>query len=146
MTNPLSQYPSFVDMPIQWGDMDAFSHVNNVMYFRYFEAARINHFNELNVLQEMEKTSLGPILASTSCRFKAPLSYPDNIRIGSRISKLDSDRLTMQYAVVSEKTGRIVAQGEGEIVYFDYEKQTKSNIPDTIKANILKLQPELNIE
>lgn len=143
MSKNLDQYPVIVDLPIQWGDMDAFLHVNNVMYFRYFETARIKHFDQLSIMQEMKTSGLGPILASTDCRFKAPLSHPDNIRIGSRISLLGEDRFTMQYAVMSEKTGRIVAEGEGEIVYFDYNKQAKCRIPEAIRDAILKLQPEL---
>lgn len=143
MSHVLSQYPAIVDMPIQWGDMDAFLHVNNVMYFRYFETARIAHFDQLGIMQEMKESGLGPILAATNCRFKAPLSHPDNIRIGSRISILKEDRFTMQYAVMSEKTGRVVAEGEGEVVYFDYNKQSKSRIPNSIREAIIKLQPEL---
>lgn len=128
-----------VDTPVAWGEMDAFGHVNNAVYFRYFETARIAYFDRVSINESMAKTGLGPILASTQCQFKAPLKYPDNIQIATRVSELGEDRFTMLYYLKSINTGRVVAQGEGLIVFYDYNNNCKHALPAHIKAQIIAL-------
>ena len=62
--------------------MDAFQHVNNVVYFRYFETGRIAYFERTVMRSSMSTTGIGPILATASCKFKFPLTYPDTVLIG----------------------------------------------------------------
>ena len=66
----LSAYPVITEQAVIWGDMDAFQHVNNTIYFRWFETARIRYFEEIGFLEHLEATGVGPILAETSCRFR----------------------------------------------------------------------------
>ena len=75
----IEEYAVIVKQDVIWGDMDAFSHVNNTVYFRYFEDARMAFFEKTGVIAHMDSTNIGPILASTQCQFRAPLSYPDHI-------------------------------------------------------------------
>ena len=72
----LREFPVVIEMPVRWGDMDAFNHVNNVVYLRYFESARIAYFERLGFGISIAEQGIGPILASTSCEFKFPLTYP----------------------------------------------------------------------
>ena len=109
----LDGYPVLTEMPVRWGDMDAFNHVNNVVYLRYFESARIAYFEELHAVDFSPRGGIGPILAATSCAFKFPLPYPDTISIGARCVELAEDRLTHHYRVVSHRHCRIAAEGEG---------------------------------
>lgn len=137
--------PDFVDCqvvyetPVAWGEMDAFQHVNNVMYFRYFESARIAYFDRVGVNEHKEKTGVGPILASTQCRFKAPLTYPDTISVGTLVSEIAEDQFTMRYFVKSHNSGRVAAEGEGLIVYYDYNAGKRHTIPAEIRERILTL-------
>lgn len=128
-----------VETPIAWGEMDAYQHVNNAMYFRYFETARIAYFERVGVNDFKEKQGIGPILASTKCRFKAPLTYPDTISIATSVTELAQDRFTMKYFIISHQSGRIAAEGEGLIVYYDYNHNSKHDIPDPIRAQIIAL-------
>lgn len=128
-----------IDTPVAWGEMDAFGHVNNTVYFRYFESARIAYFDRVSINESMAETGLGPILASTQCQFKAPLKYPDNIQIATRVTDLAEDRFTMLYYVKSMNTGRVVAQGEGLIVFYDYNNNCKHALPEHIKVQIIAL-------
>ncbi|MFW9798525.1 MAG: acyl-CoA thioesterase, partial [Candidatus Thorarchaeota archaeon] len=75
----LDDFNFTVEIPIVWGDMDAFKHVNNTKFFRYFETARIKYFEKAGFIESMEKDSIGPILASISAKFIKPLFYPDTI-------------------------------------------------------------------
>ena len=137
------RFPVIIEQPVHWGDMDAFEHVNNVVYFRYFEDARIAYFEETGVIAHKDATSIGPILASTQCNFKAPLTYPDTIKIGATIEELAEKRFVMHYAVWSENQQKIAAEGEGLVVYYDYEAGKSCPVPDVIVENIHKLQKAL---
>jgi len=128
-----------IHLPVTWGEMDAFQHVNNVVYFKYFESARIAYFEETGINEYMQIHGIGPILGSTQCRFKAPLTYPDNITVATKITELSADRFTMKYVVKSDKSGRIAAEGEGTIVFFDYNTNQKHHIPIEIVKTIKEL-------
>lgn len=127
----LEEYPVVASFPIAWGDMDAFQHVNNTRYFRYFENARIRYFEQAGISGAAGIPSgVGPILASTSCRFKAPLSYPDRVGVGARVVDIEDDRFMVEHAIASEQKERIVATGQALIVAFDYDTQQKTTVPD----------------
>ena len=136
MSDPLADFPVVVEHPVGWGDMDAFQHGNNTVYFRWFEHARIAAFMRLGVTAHMEATGVGPILASTSCRYKRPVIYPDTVRIGASIQDLQSDRFTMNYRVVSLQHAAVAAEGAGLIVMFDYGAGQKAPVPASIRAAI----------
>jgi acyl-CoA thioester hydrolase len=131
-----------VSMPVAWGDMDAFGHVNNTRYFRWFEDGRMAFFDAVGIQEIMDGSGVGPILASTSCRFRIPLTYPDRVRIGADVSSYAPDRLTMSYLVVSEQHGRIAAEGEGQLVAFDYRTGQKAEFPDELRVRIENLQAQ----
>lgn len=137
----LHDYPVVIDIPVAWGEMDAFQHVNNVAYFRYFESGRIAYFERLKLMTTNEATGIGPILASTQARFRAPLTYPDTISVGVRVSSIGSDRFLMQYALYSRQLQTIAATGEGMIVMYDYRAGKKAEIAAELRAAILALEP-----
>ncbi len=140
MKELISEYPVVIQIPVPWGDMDAFAHVNNTAYFKYFESARIAYFEQSNFMEFMETNGIGPILASTQCRFKIPLTYPDQISVGARVDEIGKDRFTMKYAVISHKHKKIAATGEGVLVTFDYINNQKALIPDEIKRRIQDME------
>ena len=140
MENILSICPIVIEIPVAWGDMDAMGHVNNIIYFRYFETARIAYFTKLDLLNFMNETGIGPILASTQCKFLLPLSFPDTVSAGTKIVKLEADRLTMAYYVMSHRHQKMAAEGEGSIVGYDYRGNKKVPIPDIIRKRILELE------
>lgn len=137
----LADYPVVAVFPIAWGDMDAFQHVNNTRYFRYFEDARIAYFEEASISGVSGMPSgVGPILASTSCRFKAPLTYPDTIGVGARVISLEEDRFVVEHAVASEQLGRIAALGQALVVSYDYGEQRKAPVPAEWREAIESLE------
>lgn len=144
MQDLIKDYPVVIEMPVAWGDMDAFQHVNNIMYFRYFESARIAYFEKLNFNDLMIKTGIGPILANTQCKFKIPLTYPDTVSVGAKVDLMENDRFLMKYLVVSHKHKKIAALGEGMLVSFNYHENKKVPIPDEIRARITDLEKNIN--
>jgi acyl-CoA thioester hydrolase len=136
----LKGYPVVIETPVAWGEMDALRHVNNIVYFRYFESVRIAYFDEVGFWGHMEETGVGPILASTQCRFRLPLEYPDTVSVGARVTSVEQDRFLMEYLVVSHRHGRVAAEGSGVIVVYDYREKRKVPLPDEIRNRIRQLE------
>ncbi len=140
MEELLAGYPVVIQLPVAWGDMDAMQHVNNTVYFRYFESGRIAYFERLELMDQMKETGVGPILASASCRFKFPLTYPDTISVGVRVTDMGEDRFTMAFRVVSHRHQRVAAEGDGLIVTYDYRAGRKIPVPQEVRARIQALE------
>lgn len=140
MKELLETYPVVIEIPVAWGEMDSLRHVNNIVYFRYFESARMAYFQKLDIWNYMNETGIGPILASTQCKFKIPLTYPDVVSVGAKISEIEADRFNMTYRVVSHEHAKVAAEGEGLIVSYDYRAQKKAALPDEIKERIQILE------
>src|ERR1700730_4862817 len=99
----LTGFPVIVENPVVWGEMDSYRHVNNTVYFRYFENARLEYFRRLGWFEYERDTGVGPILAATQARFRKPLAYPDTVSITTRVAQLEEDRFTMHHLVVSHQ-------------------------------------------
>lgn len=140
MDDVLSACSVTMNIPVAWGEMDSMGHVNNIIYFRYFETVRIEYFNRLDMLGYQRESGIGPILASTECRYKMPLQYPDTVIAGTKILSMEDDRFVMGYEIFSTKHKRIAADGEGVIVTYDYRNNTKVPIPAALRAKIMDLE------
>ncbi len=133
-------YPVVVDWPVAWGDMDSYRHVNNVVYFRYFENARLEYFRRLDWFAFERETGVGPILAATEAHFRKPLTYPDTVSVGVRVSGLVEDRFTMEYLVVSHERRGVTTHGRGIVVTYDHAQGKKVSIPDELRRRIAALE------
>ncbi len=142
MQELLKTFPVIIEIPVAWGEMDSLLHVNNIVYFRYFESARMAYFDRLDIWTYMKETGIGPILASTQCKFRLPLTYPDTVSVGTRISEIAGDRFLMKYLVVSHLHAKVAAEGEGLIVSYDYRELKKATLPNEIKSRIQVLEEE----
>src|SRR5437016_14684059 len=99
----LADFPVVVEQAVVWGDMDSYQHVNNAVYFRYFENARLEYFRRMGWFDYEERTGIGPILAATEARFRKPLTYPDTISVGVRVAELGADRFPMEHRIESQR-------------------------------------------
>ena len=131
-------WPVEVEVQVAWGDMDAFQHVNNSVYLRWFETARIACFQRLEMPTNAGRSGPGPILARATVDFRQPVTFPDCITVRAKISKVGNTSFTMLYQAESTRLG-VVADGEGVVVMFDYAKRQKSPIDDGLRARIATL-------
>lgn len=140
MKELLEQYPVVLSQDVLWGDMDAFEHVNNTVYFRYFEDARIAYFNMAGIIEHKGETNIGPILANTECDFKLPLKYPDEVYIAGRSTILSPKKIKMNYLVYSKNLEGIAAEGQGLLIYYNYNTGRTCEIPENIVEAIKNLE------
>lgn|SRR5487761_388048 len=140
---PLANWPIDLLLPVQWGDQDAFGHVNNTVYFRWCESARIHYLDKLGLSDLMRTARIGPILAAIACNFRHPVTYPDQVQIGAQITRLGRSSLTMDHLIYSELQQQVVADATSTLVVFDYHRQASHAIPDDIRQLIERLEGKL---
>ncbi len=140
MESQIAKYPVSIEIPIAWGEMDSFQHVNNIIYFRYFESSRIHYFTDIEITREFKTTHIGPILAHTECRYKIPLTYPDSVISCSRVREVREMDFIMEYAVFSKTHKNLAAEGTGRIVMLNYETNQKVMIPEPIRKGINQME------
>lgn len=136
----LQDFHLVVETPVAWGDMDAFQHVNNVVFFRYFENARVVYGRKIGIDRRMKSDGIGPILAWTECKFIKPLVYPDTAIVGCRVLGVHGSELLMDYAVVSREQQAVAAVGRSLGVYYDYRNRTRVEIPEAMLNAIEELE------
>lgn len=134
-----NNFPERVTIRVNWGDMDAFGHVNNTVFFRYFEIARIRYLEKLNFLERGARNDIGPILATANCRFLQPLAYPDKVVVYASATGVKRTSFTMQYAIVNGKQ-ELAALGDSVIVSYDYRTQTPIEIPRDVQQAIARIE------
>jgi len=133
-------YPVIITQAVIWGEMDSYQHVNNVVYFRYFENARVDYFRRIGWWDYLTETGIGPIVGSTQARFRRPLAYPDTIHIGTRLLELKQDRFTVEHEIVSEALNDVATQGQGLVVSYHYPSNKKVPLPAELNERIQTLE------
>ena len=133
-------FPITIAFDVQWGDMDAFGHVNNARYFTWFESCRSVYFVRLGL--RMDRPSpLGPILAHISCDYLAPVVYPASLVAGVRVTKVGHTSFSMEYGLwKKDAPDQLVARGASVVVLFDYTAQRSVRLPDEIRDEIAKIE------
>ncbi len=137
---------------VAWGEMDAFGHVNNIVYFRYFESARIAFLKAIDWWQDEShleqhtgsgtnsEARIGPIISQISARYRRAVYFPDHLIIGSRAEQIESDRFILEHAIYSQSQKTLVTFGISTVVAYDYRIRKKALLPPTALAGIQKLQ------
>jgi acyl-CoA thioester hydrolase len=144
----LIDFPVVVTIPLLWGDHDAFGHVNNLVYLRWCETARVEYLIRIGLWVSLPPTDIGPILASISCDYKRPLTYPDTAYIGARVTRVGNRSFQMQHRVVSENLDTVAADVSSTIVVLDYGRNITVPVPERCRKAIedLESKPALGNE
>ena len=138
----LAEHPVTLKLPVQWGEQDAFGHVNNVVHFRWMESARIHYFDRAGLGHMMSNQGQGPILASIKCDYRRQLTYPDAVLISASITSIGRTSLKMAHRIYSTAQKAVAGEGESVIVMFDYQTQKPVAVSDEIRAIIDALQSQ----
>lgn len=128
-----------LEIPVAWGEQDAFGHLNNVMYFRYFESVRMHYLERIGVLRSHRERNIGVLLASTSCDFLRPVEWPAKLVVYTGCNRVGNTSFTLEYVIIDER-GEAVARGSSVQVMFDYERSIKVSVPEEIRKEIAAWQ------
>ena len=122
-------------IPIRWADMDALGHVNNAVYFRYMEIARIDWFQSIGVRENSDIE--GPVIVNAFCSFYRQFQYPEEVLLKMYVS--DARRASFETWVEMESTtepGVIRASGGATVVWVNRSQQKSTALPDRLRALI----------
>jgi len=140
MHRTLGRYPVSVEIPVAWGEMDAFQHVNNVAFARWVESARVAYFRRLGLMRPIRSEGVGPILARIAIDYRRPVTYPDTVRVDATIRAIGRSSLTAAYRIWSVEQRAEVATGEDVIVVFDYATGKKTHVDERLRKAIAALE------
>jgi acyl-CoA thioester hydrolase len=119
-------------IPIRWGDMDAMNHVNNTVYFRYLEIARIDWMSSIGCTPDPKGE--GPVIVNAFCSFYKQLEYPGDVRVKMYVS--DPGRATFESWGTMERVdqpGVIYAAGGATTIWVDFPRQKSKDLPDWMR-------------
>jgi acyl-CoA thioester hydrolase len=120
-------------------DNDAYGHVNNVIYYSWFDTA-VNHFLIANNALDIEHSPVIGLVIETQCNYFAPLAFPDRITIGIRVAKLGNSSVRYEVGVFREDEEEVAAQGHFVHVYVSRDTRRPVPIPDNLRELLQSIQ------
>ena len=124
-------------MPIRWGDMDAMGHVNNTVYFRYMEQARISWFENL-VPEDEVWLSTRIVIVNASCNYKRPITYPGTVEVRLMVGPPGGSSVPTFYELRVDADPVVYADGAAVVVFVDMKTQKPARIPEGIRQRLLE--------
>lgn len=137
-----TSYPYEMEIEVIFRDIDAMGHVNNAVFFTYFETARIKYLTEImegSGRVGYEMLDLPLILVEATCSYKSQALLGEKLRLGLGVSRFGNKSFDLVYRIEGED-GRLVAEGKTVQVMYDYVARQAYPIPDNVKAYVQKYQ------
>jgi acyl-CoA thioester hydrolase len=136
----LAGFPVVISLPVQWGDQDALGHVNNIVYFRWCESARIEYLGRLGLSAAGTGQAAGVIVAAIGCDFRSPVTFPDTVLVSACITRIGRSSMAMEHKIYSQAQQAVVAEATSTIVAFDHGTGASRPVADDVRAAIGRLQ------
>lgn len=139
MTNDNPKFPVSLSLRIDWSELDMFQHVNNVMYFKYVQASRVNYWEQAGLVHLYKSDGIVPMLLSTQCRFIKPLFYPGNVLIKASIIYIKNSSFGIKHQLYNDKN-ELVAEAEDVVVLLNEKTGEKVSVPEDIRSTITRME------
>ena len=130
-----ADYPHFTAISTRWSDNDAYRHVNNVVYYGFFDTAVNQMLIEAGALDIEGSPAVG-LVVETQCRYFTPLSFPDRVSVGLRVAHLGRSSIRYELAVFRNDEPQACAQGHFVHVYVDRASQRPVALPAPVLAAV----------
>jgi acyl-CoA thioester hydrolase len=124
-----------LNIKLDWSEMDLFGHINNVAYFKYIQAARVNYLELVGINTADPGNKLSFAVAASSCNFKQPLYFPGNVIVKTKTDWIKNTSLQLSHQIYNSKK-ELAAEATDVIVLFDYATLSKVNIPNIVREKI----------
>ena len=138
--NTLNSYPHHLTLPTRWADNDVYGHVNNSVYYFYFDTM-VNRWLIDNGLLEIGKSETIGLVVGTSCDYFAPMSFPDAVVAGLRAAKVGTSSVTYEIGLFRNDETTASAQGTLTHVYVTEKNRRPSPISDRMKTKLREIMP-----
>jgi acyl-CoA thioester hydrolase len=135
----MEKYPVKLQLRLDWSEMDLFGHINNVSYFKYVQASRVNYWEQMGLTRLQAQMKIGPMLASTSCQFKKPLFYPGDITVEASVVFMKTSSFGIRHRIL-DNSGEVAATADDIIVMFDFATHKTIEIPEELRKKAEELE------
>ncbi len=126
------------DMPVRWGDLDAFNHVNNTIYLRYMEEARIQLLREMG--HSLDDPEQGPVVINLQCSFIQPVVYPDTLSVECYAAEPGNSSFMTYYKLYSQQQQSYVCEGSAKVVWINKTTGRSTQLPADLRQLIEQQQ------
>jgi acyl-CoA thioester hydrolase len=126
-------YRSFSCMPTRWGDNDSYGHMNNVVYYAFFDSAVNRHLIANGVL-DIAKSEIVGLVVETQCTFFSSIGFPDDVHVGMKVAQLGRSSVRYEIALFRNEEDQASAVGRFVHVYVDRATNRPVAIPDEVRA------------
>jgi acyl-CoA thioester hydrolase len=127
------EFPHFLAIPTRWMDNDAYQHVNNVVYYSYFDTA-VNQFLISRGALDIHADRVVGLVVDTGCSYFHSISFPDTVHVGVRVAKLGNSSVRYELALFKNDEARPAAAGHFVHVYVDRDSNTPVPVPENVRA------------
>jgi acyl-CoA thioester hydrolase len=132
------QFVHAMRIPIRWGDMDAMGHVNNTVYFRYIESARIAWLGQVGALPDPAASGEGPVIVNAYCSFLKQLTYPGEIEVATFVAPPGRSSIEVTHEIrligADGQAGALHAEGGAKVVWIDFQAEKSRPLPERLRA------------
>ncbi len=123
------------EIPVRWGDMDAYGHVNNAVYMRYMEEARVQMIEKMDLA--MDPSGHAPVIISVGCTFIKPVVYPDTLKVDCYAKDPGRSSFMTEYEIYSQTSAdEPVSVGYAKVVWIDHRSEKSVELPEKVRAFI----------
>ncbi|MEY3652874.1 MAG: hypothetical protein RL739_1044 [Pseudomonadota bacterium] len=129
---PRSAYKAFRSIGTRWMDNDAYGHVNNVVYYSWFDTAVNAYLIEHGVLDIHHGEAIG-LVVETQCNYFSPLAFPQTVEAGLRVARLGSSSVRYEVALFAQDQDLCAARGHFVHVYVDRVSRRPVSLPQPLK-------------
>ena len=124
-----------MSMPLRWGDMDAMGHINNTLYFRYMEIARLEWMFKVGASTSL--SGEGPVIVNAFCNFLRQLAYPGEAHVTLFVAEPGRSSFETYHTIErSDEPGVVYAEGGARVVWTDYRAKKSAPMPDWFRAHL----------
>ena len=136
---PRSSYRHFLEMSTRWSDNDAYAHVNNVVYYSYFDTV-VNEYLLSRGVLDIEHGRVIGLVVETHCNFFSALAFPQRLHAGLRVAHLGASSVRYEIGIFAADADQSAAAGYFVHVYVDRATRQPVALPDPLRAALEELQ------
>jgi len=139
---PRLAYPFFTRITTRWMDNDLYGHINNVVYYSFFDTAVNSYLIQRGALDIHDGHVIG-LVVETHCNFFAPLQYPDTVEAGVRVGRIGSSSVRYEIGLFADAASTSAASGHFVHVYVDRASRRPIALPQPMLAALAPLRTDV---
>jgi acyl-CoA thioester hydrolase len=133
-------FPHLAEITTRWMDNDVYGHVNNVVYYSFFDTV-VNRYLVDNGVLDYRNSAVVGLVVETACSYFKPVSYPDLVRAGLRVARLGNSSVRYEVGIFRNDEDSAAAQGHFVHVYVERATNRPVPLPDGLKRVLQPLMP-----